>query len=153
MGDLEEVLEQNLDTEEKVKRHHLRDFLKTFNSFWHKVCSYNCFLNEFQKCSLKTCLTQLGYVAIHQISLWGATLDSFLPSSFHSKPFFAETINTVENRVWNPEKLKTKTNLYQVAAFGRVWEDIQLVPKMVTKAQAGTLELPPEGEDKPRTQK
>ena len=29
VGDLEEVLQQNLDTEEKVKTHHPLDFVKT----------------------------------------------------------------------------------------------------------------------------
>ena len=91
------------------------------------------------------CLTQLGHTS--SLTL-GATLDSFLPSSFRSKPLRLPLQNTYQN-----EKLTNRPNLHQVAAFGRVWEDIQLVPKMVTKAQAGTLELPPEGEDQSRAQK
>ena len=130
-------------------------FSENVEQFWHKFCSSKNFfqfkwLSEF----FTKNLPHPTWPCCHTSNLTlGATLDSFLPSSFHSKPFFTENISTVENRVWNPDKLKTKTNLYQVEAFGRVWEDIQLVPKMVTKAQAGTLELPPEGENQSRAQK
>ena len=69
-------------------------------------------------------MAMLPYVKSH----FGGNFRLFLAVIISFKPFFAETISSVENWVWNPEKLKLKQTcirLQLLAEYGRIFNSSQ----------------------------